>query len=945
MANKSRATALLTVNRPVEYPLDLKGILPSLERTLEMTNEAEAHLAISKEQIKYAQFWFLKMTPIDDVAFNHLVAGNMSQAKEMWSKQESLSSLQNKLVCYLIENKPWLALKTAEKLYEKFGESYISKVDANCTLQMSGTELLHQFIDSLGEEVGMQKLLGYELGAETKDYISSQTVEPLISKISLEVERSKRVDHKDPNACIEAARNLVRNTKDSFAQLKQLLPANDPQFIMIADKLGLEILQCGIDYFINSDEDGRPQKAMKVLRYAQGIVAGPLAKQRCDENVNILQGIIDRLPPVSVKGYDEFISGKILAYLLLMQASDLNSIDKLNRTISFLEMCAPHLASIKEELGVTNIYYVSISTRVVDTALGNAINIVNECTDVSNRLPFGLFETTSIIELFSKAWEIMQLMRSLDMETSFKVNRFDTNYQKLSSIVSNLYIGESNSKLDLRTERQMYLDCMTVENCNYFIRVFPKSKYRQKVEEKKCELRFNACKTESECDELLKDYPQKKKEIEELREKLFFLNCKSLSKYKKYLKNYPNGRYTVQVREIIEGLVAKQLDECHTVEDYENFLQLYSDSRSTEEARKRLDAAKKKRKMQKALAFAKGVLAIAVAVGVFLFAFWYSDYVEKRAQQKAEQEEHELYDRIVSRGDTALCQSFINKYPYSNRLTVVKEILEEYEYHHVRSVDDCLEFKSSHHNSKYLPYVDSIIEVRADALRKAIIEDPEQHVNETRMQDVVNKYGMVSNPSLQALVSTIRERLATIAEERQVKEKEILERQEKQRQDSIRKEEEARKWAEYEKYGTDAKAWETAKSVNTITAYNDYLKRYPRGKHVEEANKKIIDLEVQSVISSGKYGLLPPSQKLSYGTSKRSTVKLTNNSNQTITIRYSGVKSMKIVLSPGHTRSIILPSSTYKVVATAPGVRPFYGTEDLTGGDYESVYYISTSRY
>ena len=64
VANKGKATAFVRVGKPVEFPLDLKGILPVLNRTLDLMNEAEAHLAIAKEQIKYAQFWFLKMNPI-----------------------------------------------------------------------------------------------------------------------------------------------------------------------------------------------------------------------------------------------------------------------------------------------------------------------------------------------------------------------------------------------------------------------------------------------------------------------------------------------------------------------------------------------------------------------------------------------------------------------------------------------------------------------------------------------------------------------------------------------------------------------------------------------------------------------------------------------------------------------------------------------------------------
>lgn len=289
VANKGKATAFLKVNKPVEFPLDLKGILPLLSRTLDMMNEAESHLTIAKEQIKYAQFWFLqKMTPLDDIAFNHLLAGNIGGAIEIWSKQESLSSLQNKLVCYIIEDKHRAAVMAAEKLYEKFGDIYINKIDTNSTLHMTGTELLHQFLDTLGEEVGVQKLLGYITDEEAKAYVRNQAIGPLVNRISLEVEKTKKVNHNDPKARIEAARKLVTNTKEAFSQLKSILPISDSQYQMIADKLGLEILQCGIDYFNNSEDDDSPHTAMKMQKYAQSVVVGSLAKQRCEENVKIL---------------------------------------------------------------------------------------------------------------------------------------------------------------------------------------------------------------------------------------------------------------------------------------------------------------------------------------------------------------------------------------------------------------------------------------------------------------------------------------------------------------------------------------------------------------------------------------------------------------------------------------------------------------------------------
>lgn len=453
VSNKGKATAFLKVNKPVEYPLDLKGILSAPNRTLDLMNEAEAHLAIAKEQIKYAQFWFLqKMTPLDDIAFNHLLAGNMASAKEIWSKQESLSSLQNKLVCYLIENKPWLAVKTAEKLYDKFGVDYIRKVDANSTLQMTATDLLHQFIDTLGEEIGMQKLLGFELGAETKAYISSQTIGPLINKISAEVEKTKKVDHKDPKARIEAARKLVTNTKEPFSQLKSILPATDSQYQMIADKLGLEILQCGIDYFNNSEDDDAPHTAMKIQNYAQSVVVGTLAKQRCEENVKILQKIIDNLPPLEVISSDKALKRSLDKYARL-SANIGNAICLLNET-------KQHLQYIKVKLGNSNKYYLKMSTQIVALALHNVIEEVNEAQEPLAKLSellsgmdpylrnsllsgrsFDIDDIKNKVKsTLREAWKATLIMDGFDLESDFKT-RYNQNRTTLKSLCSQMGVS------------------------------------------------------------------------------------------------------------------------------------------------------------------------------------------------------------------------------------------------------------------------------------------------------------------------------------------------------------------------------------------------------------------------------------------------------------------------------------------------------------------------
>ena len=141
LANQSRAMAFLKVGKQVEFPLDLNGLLPPIYRTSDMFDNANSCLAVAKEQVKYAQFWFLKITQIDDVAFNHLLAGNISEAENIWAKQDNISSLQNRLICSLIHGDYASTIAFAEKLYSKFGDNYISTIDPNSILKMTGQQL------------------------------------------------------------------------------------------------------------------------------------------------------------------------------------------------------------------------------------------------------------------------------------------------------------------------------------------------------------------------------------------------------------------------------------------------------------------------------------------------------------------------------------------------------------------------------------------------------------------------------------------------------------------------------------------------------------------------------------------------------------------------------------------------------------------------------------
>ena len=137
------------------------------------------------------------------------------------------------------------------------------------------------------------------------------------------------------------------------------------------------------------------------------------------------------------------------------------------------------------------------------------------------------------------------------------------------------------------------------------------------------------------------------------------------------------------------------------------------------------------------------------------------------------------------------------------------------------------------------------------------------------------------------------------------------------------------------------------KNKNTISACKNYISKYPYGTYAEEANKKIIDLEVDGIFK-GDYGQLPPmSKSSSFSHSTSNDLKLFNNTQYTLTIRYSGIESKKIVISPHGRTSVTLKPGTYKIAASvsASNVRNYAGTESLSGGEYGSEFYIQTQSY
>jgi hypothetical protein len=446
VSNQGKMKAFLKVGRKVTFALDLNGILPVISRTEESVADAASKLSLPVEKLRFAQFWFAKCTQIDEIACAKLTNSDIDGAIEIWNKKENASSLQNLLMCAIIKEEIRKAISYAEKLYSSHGEEFVKMILGDNALATSAN-LAYDFLDALCSEYKPSLLLGSTSISAWKEYISNKSIKPLTDKITTAIDNCKSTKGKGVSARYNAGTKLMNDTKADLAQFKKIVSTNDLQYQMLADKLGLEILQCGIDYYNASEAQNAAQKAMILQKYALSIVVGKMAKDRCKENVDILTKIIAELPPSAVFSEDKAIKEELRKFC--------NLPDKICHAVTLLNNTKPHLQTIKNKLGSSNSYYLKISTLVVSNALHNLIEEVNRVqnavvsiindnsTSVSPAIR-AIALKTAMSQTFEEAWAATKIMDSFDMESDFKINRYNTQRASLKGICEQIGVSTSS---------------------------------------------------------------------------------------------------------------------------------------------------------------------------------------------------------------------------------------------------------------------------------------------------------------------------------------------------------------------------------------------------------------------------------------------------------------------------------------------------------------------
>lgn len=552
-ANKTKINAHLSVESIPEFQTDRLMYPDSFEaatvdkesgsvpRTLELVQESISAINLPLEKLKYALFWFVNSTPIDDLALNNLLGEILSkEAEEIWLKRQNFSSYLNRGLMFLCLQDDVNALQCYQTLIhnQDLREEFLESICGE-TFTLDEEAFAHLFFDTVLEhfpEVDWYDMLVCREYKEDEDYVRNKLADVQIKSLQSSIDSARSVDPKNAFENLKACSELDSEARPIVLELKRIMEPDNVQYQMIMDKLANQILQNAINYFNCSDDDDAPLSAMNWCRNAEHWAVGTMVKGRCAENMATLQTIIDSLPPEKIraavnkihkelKKYSEMAKAPLFEGTPGMDAYIKSSFNpRITKIAPLFTSIQNEIVQIKEALGSKSPEYIKISMEIATVALGISIENVNKvqpASDNSNPLA-RLINPQTIREAIEDALLVFGYIRLLNLEAKFVESRLDPNEKILKQLASRFSLSakQVDSKI-FSTEDEYYHSPLNKYGLQAFIKRYPNGVFTQNAKSKiaaieyvekqlasvasvkECCALFNSRKRDQLCDSLI----------------------------------------------------------------------------------------------------------------------------------------------------------------------------------------------------------------------------------------------------------------------------------------------------------------------------------------------------------------------------------------------------------------------------------------------------------
>lgn len=297
IAQKGKISAFVRIGKSIPLDTDFHSVLQPLSRTADMLSEAEGKLTLPNDIVKYSLFWFICHSSLDNTCITQVRAGSIDAAIESWKRIHSFSSLQNRIVCYLIKEDYTNAFACAEELYTSHTSVLLGCIMSSELMTFTREDVMHMFCDYIYEakvidDAGWMKIDNILEYSILRDYIKQIRSATHIRAINEFLDKYTGGSSPDDN--LEAAKNLKEKTKGAVNGLQKVYDKTSPIFQTTMDKLSNAILSKTIAYYNKSTDADCAVKALPLMEYASTLAVGEQQVNRCKTNTKTIKDEADR---------------------------------------------------------------------------------------------------------------------------------------------------------------------------------------------------------------------------------------------------------------------------------------------------------------------------------------------------------------------------------------------------------------------------------------------------------------------------------------------------------------------------------------------------------------------------------------------------------------------------------------------------------------------------
>lgn len=422
VANRNRINAFAKVGKPCAFPTDLASLAGPVDRTPESVQAADSALTIDADKLKYATFWLMKGEPADADALRMASEGNVAGALASLESRATMASLQNLAVISLMRNDIRKASVAFANVTDRYAANFYSAIGLNAG---GADTLVDTYVKTLLENdssIDAAVFTGNDYPASWNATVKDVAAAPVISQLEALIAEARKSKDGSPVERLNAGMNLSKKSKPLLMKLRNMLTTKDLKLVNISDKVGNEVLQCGIDFYNNSDDISTAKDALALAKDARMIVLGSMARQRCDENIKTLESNAALIPSAAISADVNAVSVALNDF-----TSHTQSLDSL---ISLLDLVEPHLKKMKETVGENDPIYINWSTNVVNVALNLIIDKVNAAQKEASN---GSKQLQNYITYVAMAKGFMNRLSKYNMDQACR-NRFNTNNNTLNEL-------------------------------------------------------------------------------------------------------------------------------------------------------------------------------------------------------------------------------------------------------------------------------------------------------------------------------------------------------------------------------------------------------------------------------------------------------------------------------------------------------------------------------